>query len=334
MRRAGKVLISIDVETEPMDKNRKILISILSLLVVSAMIAIVDISLKMQKSEEKKTYSIRMPEFGPGVGIVRIDGEISLETTAGPFGLIQGAEAIVNRLNDLEHDSNIRTVVVRINSPGGTVGATQEIYQKLWRLRKKNIPLVASMGDLAASGGYYVASACNSIMANYGTLTGSIGVIISAPDLQGTFEKLGIKMNVIKSGQYKDILSSFRDMTFDEKMLIQGLVDSSYKKFLKDVALGRNMNQSEIEKYADGRIMGADQALQYKLIDAIGTFEDAIDLARKQAKLSEDAPVYDDVKTPFQQMLMGLEGIAKGRGGIEQTIRKGASHMIEYRYVP
>src|SRR3990172_3473986 len=239
------MLIPAFTQGNQMDRNRKLMLSILTMLVLTSVIAIVDISINMQY-KRPSGISVSGPRIGPGVGIVRVEGAIEMLSSGGAFGMRQGAEAIIDRLNEMEESSSIKAVVVRINSPGGTVAATQEIYQKLWRLRKKNIPLVASLGDVAASGGYYVASACNYIMANFGTITGSIGVIALSPNLKKLFEKLGIGMNVIKSGRYKDILSSFRDMSPEERELIQQMIDSSYRKFLKDVALARNHNESDI----------------------------------------------------------------------------------------
>jgi protease-4 len=315
-----------------MDRNRKLLISILALLVLSAVIAIVDISINMQY-KKPSGISISGPRIGPGVGIVRIEGAIEMVSSGGTFGIRQGAESIIDRLSDLEGNSSIRAVVVRINSPGGTVAATQEIYQKLWRLRKKNIPLVASLGDVAASGGYYAASACNYIMADFGTITGSIGVIALSPNLKKLLEKLGIGMNVIKSGKYKDILSSFRDMTPAERELIQQIIDSSYRKFLKDVALGRNQNESDIAPIADGRVMNGETALKYKLIDGLGTFEDALDKARQMAGLSPDAPVYDESKSPLQELLLNLQGML-GAGSLYRAAGYENSYRVEYRWEP
>ena len=319
-----------------MDRNRKILISILALLVLSSVIAIVDISMNMQQ-KRGTGISLAGPQIGPGVGIVRIEGPIQMMGSGSPIGMTKGAEDIIKRLDELEDNSDIRAVVVRINSPGGTVGASQEIYQKLWKLRKKNIPLIASMGEIAASGGYYVASACNYIVANHGTLTGSIGVIAVSPNLRRLFEKIGIDMNVIKSGRYKDILSAFRDINPEERQLIQEIIDSSYHKFLKDVALGRNQNESDIAPIADGRVMSGVTALRHKLIDMIGTFEDAVDKAREMAKLSEGCPVYDEVKSPLEQLLFKT-GMMFGGGTIMerqlQYLRFEGDYRIEYRYMP
>jgi protease IV len=319
-----------------MDRNRKILISILALLVLSSVIAIVDISLNMQ---QKRGAGISMPgpQVGPGVGIVRVEGAIEMIGSSSLSGVSPGAEGIIRRLDDLEHNDDIKAVVVRINSPGGTVAATQEIYEKLWKLRKKKIPLVASMGEVAASGGYYVASACDYIVANHGTITGSIGVIAISPNLRRLFEKIGIDMTVIKSGRYKDILSSFREISPEERQLIQEIIDSSYRKFLKDVARGRNMNESDIQPIADGRVMSGETALKHKLVDMLGTFEDAVDKARKMAKLPEDSPVYDEGKSSIEQLLFRMQVIFGGGAFMERelrTLRYENNYRLEYRCLP
>jgi len=315
-----------------MDRNRKILIAIFALLILSSILAIVDISLKMQGAR-REAYPFSVPQIGPGIGIIRITGPIMFTDTGDPFSLKYGSEAILKRLNELEEDDRIKAIVLRINSPGGTVAATQEIFQKLLKLRKKNIPLVASMGDIAASGGYYLASACNYIYANHGTITGSIGVIAVAPNLKGLFEKLGIQMNVIKSGKYKDLLASYRDISAEERELIQEMIDSSYQKFLKDVSMGRNMPIGDIEPYADGRVMNGSSALESKLIDGIGGLESAIAKAKELAELPEDAAVYDEIRHPLEQFLMSMENVFMRHSELER--RLNVKHtMIEYRYQP
>jgi protease-4 len=315
-----------------MDRNRKILIAIFALLILSSILAIVDISLKMQ-GVKREIYPFTAPQIGPGVGIIRITGPIMFTDDGDPFSLKYGSEAILKRLNELEEDDRIKAIIVRINSPGGTVAATQEIFQKLLKLRKKNIPLVASMGDIAASGGYYLASACNYIYANHGTITGSIGVIAVAPNLKGLFEKLGIKMNVIKSGKYKDLLASYRDISEEERELIQQMIDSSYQKFLKDVSLGRNIPIGDIEPYADGRVMNGSSALESKLIDGIGGLESALAKAKELAELPEDAAVYDEIRHPLEQFLMSMENAFMRHSDLERRL-KVKHTMIEYRYQP
>lgn len=314
-----------------MERERKLTVAILAMLILVAVIAIVDISFKI---EEKRSREIKLviPDTGSGVGIVRVEGPIELSSPSGPFSLQGGAESVVRRLNALEKDSSIKAVVIRINSPGGTVAATQEIYEKIMKLRRKNIPVVASMGDVAASGGYYVAAACNHIVANYGTVTGSIGVIAYSPNLRRLFDKFGIEMNVIKSGKYKDILASHRDMTAEERSLLQQMIDSSYGKFVRDVALGRNMSETDIMKIADGRIMSGATALENKLIDQTGTFEDAIAKARELAGLDEDAPVYEESTSPFSEIFGSLNGLLGSRN-IPGSEMLYPVYKLEYRYM-
>ncbi len=320
-----------------MDRNRKLLVSILAMLVLSSIIAIVDIGITMKKNEDRPSFSLKTPGFGPGIGIVRINGPIQMSAPGHAFGIQNGAESIVERLDQLSHDNRIKAVIIRINSPGGTVAATQEIYQKIWKIRKKGTPVIASMGDIAASGGYYIASACTFIMANHGTITGSIGVIAMSPNVRRLFEKLGISMNVIKSGKYKDTLSSYRDISQEERELLQEMIDSSYKKFLKDVALGRSMNQSDIIPYADGRVFNGVSGLKYKLVDGLGTFEDAVAKARENAKLPDDAPLYEDVMHPLQKFLVNFENMVRNISGSPLQLNRSLyenQYRMEYRYLP
>ena len=314
-----------------MERQRKIIVAILALLALIAVIAVVDVGLKIEK-KSKTDITLKMPQFGPGVAVIRIEGAIEMSGPRGLFSDPSGAEAVIKRLGEIEKDSSIKAVVVRINSPGGTVAATQEIYEKIWKLRKKNIILVASMGDVAASGGYYIASACNYIVANYGTITGSIGVITMSPNLKRLFDKFGIQMNVIKSGKYKDILSTSRDMTAEERSLLQEMIDLSYNKFIKDIALGRNMNQEDILPFADGRVMNGETALKNKLIDQLGTFEDAILKAKELAALDVDAPVYEKEDSAFQEIFGSLKNVFNGKTGIGSELFYNP-HKIEYRYI-
>jgi protease-4 len=187
------------------------------------------------------------------------------------------------------------------------------------------------MGDIAASGGYYIASACNHIVANYGTITGSIGVIALSPNLKNLMDKFGIKMNVIKSGKYKDILATHRDMSIEERALLQELIDLSYHKFVSDIALGRNMNQSDIYPIADGRVMSAQTALKYKLIDQLGTFEEAINKAKELAGLDSDAHVYEERLSPFNEIFSSINSLFTGH--FFENRFTDTTYKIEYRYM-
>lgn len=311
-----------------MERNRKILIAILAVLVLSTVIAIIDVSITMRKTQSTDAMKIKPPQVGPGVAVIRLEGPIQFMGRQGTFSMVSGVEAVLEQLEKAMENPNIRAVVIRINSPGGSVAATQEIYQKVWKLRKKNIPIVASVSEVAASGGYYVASACNEIMANHGSITGSIGVIAMSANLQELFKKLGISMTIIKSGKYKDVLSSHRELYPEEREFLQEMIDSSYQKFLKDIALGRNMNISEIKPYADGRVFTGKTAKEYGLIDNLGTFDDALSRARELGKLPENSPVYEKQRRPWQQILTSLDGMI--RNWIHD-LRYGSEIKLEYR---
>lgn len=319
-----------------MDKNRKLLIAILALFILCLIVAVFDMTLHVQDTENTNTAALSgfavKPKFGPGIGVVRVSGPIEM-SSVNQLGMKSGAEAVISRLDVLAANPNIRAIVLRINSPGGTVAATQEIYQKLWQLRKRNIPLIASMGDIAASGGYYIASACNIIYANHGTMTGSIGVIAYSPNIKRLFDKLGIRMDVIKSGKYKDIMSSYRDISEEERLLLKNIIDSSYKRFVSDVALGRNVGIDEIMPYADGRIMTGEMAKEYKLVDELGGFEDAIIKAKKITSLHDDAPVYEESTNPLQQLFLNLEASFSGAKLVEKVSGADDFYRFEYRYV-
>ncbi len=216
----------------------------------------------------------------PRVGIVYVEGEIAASLAA------------VKRLHELREDPKIDAIVVRINSPGGAVAPSQEIYAAVKRAREKK-KVVCSLGTLAASGGYYIASACEKIVASAGTITGSIGVISQLPKLEGLMQLLHVDFETIKSGAMKDAGSPFRSMTAEERKLFQTFVDDIYEQFLDDVASGRGLDKQKIRPLADGRILTGKQALAAGLVDEIGNFELAIERAATLAgKQGKPVPVF------------------------------------------
>ena len=166
------------------------------------------------------------------------------------------------------------------------MGPSQEIYREIKACTIDTKPVVASMGSIAASGGYYIASAASYIVANPGTITGSIGVIINFPNMKELFGKIGYQMTTIKSGQFKDIGNIARDMTPEEKELLQATIDETYRQFVRDVAAGRHLPEDDVRKVADGRIIMGEKALEIKLVDQLGNFEDAVTKAGELAKIS------------------------------------------------
>ncbi len=207
---------------------------------------------------------------GDKVAVVKIEGVIF-----DPFEVTQTLEKYAKR-------EDIKAVVIRIDSPGGAVGPSQEIYRAVERLRQTKT-VVASMGAVAASGGYYVAAATEQIVANPGTITGSIGVIVEFMNASELLDKVGLKGRVIKSGKFKDIGSPLRDLTTEEAGLIQAVVNDVNTQFVKAVANGRKKSFEEVEKIADGRIFSGSQALELGLVDKLGDLKDAIDLSAKLA---------------------------------------------------
>ena len=193
-------------------------------------------------------------------------------------GLIVSPEETLRDLLEFRTNDNVKAIVLRIESPGGAVGASQEIFQEVKRINKLK-PVVASMGSVAASGGYYAALGAERIMANPGTITGSIGVIIKFANLQELFEKIGYRSEVIKSGRLKDIGSPNRPLSEEERGLIQGLIDNVHEQFVRAVAESRLLPIEQVRGLADGRIFSGEQAKEAGLIDGLGNFTDAALLA-------------------------------------------------------
>jgi protease-4 len=216
--------------------------------------------------------------LGEAVAIVRVEGVIlSGSPPVSPLG-DGGAysDQIVEHLEQAQEDASVKAIVLRVNSPGGSVVASDEIYQKMLEVEK---PIVVSMGELAASGGYYVSAPADVIMANPATLTGSIGVITQVPNLKELLEKIGVKVVVIKSGIHKDEGSPFREMTKEEKAIWQAIIDEAYGQFVAIVAEGRDLPEEKVREIADGRIYTGKQAMELGLVDELGNLPEAIDRA-------------------------------------------------------
>ena len=225
------------------------------------------------------------------VGLTMSGDQFSMSGLGGRVGLVEivgdidGSEEIVDQIHRMERDPTVKAVVLRLDSPGGGVAASQEIYEAVRRLRNEGKPVVASMGGVAASGAYYVACAADSIVANPGTLTGSIGVIMSFPNTEELFRKVGVRFETIKTGKYKDTGSMWRPMTDEERALLQGVLVNVYDQFIGVIVEGREMERDDILPYADGRIFSGDQAAAYGFVDRLGTIDDAIDMAASLAGL-------------------------------------------------
>jgi protease-4 len=219
-------------------------------------------------------------------------------------GMLISSEHVVEELNDYADDSSVKAIVLRIDSPGGGVVVSQEIYNAVKNAKKEGKKVVVSMGSVAASGGYYVAAAADKIVANPGTLTGSIGVKMEFANVEKLLEKIGVKGMVVKAGEYKDIGSPFRDMTAQEKKLLQDVIDDVHNQFIKAVAEGRNLPETDVRAIADGRIFTGQQALALKLVDQMGDLADSIRLAGSLAGIKGRPKVVEKrKKIPFFEYL-------------------------------
>ena len=240
--------------------------------------------------EDKLQEVVLMPSAArEKILMVDIDGTISsaLET-----GFLTREKSVVarvfERLERAAADPWVKAVILRLDTPGGEVTASDIIYHEILRFKERaHLPVVGLMMSVAASGGYYIASACDVIIAHPSTLTGSIGVISIFPSIESLMSKVGVKVNVIKSGPVKDSGSPFRDMTDEEKAIFQGIIDEYYEGFLAVVAKGRKgkIAADSLRTIADGRVYTAPQALKLGLIDAVGYFDDALGRARQLASL-------------------------------------------------
>ncbi|MDH5478401.1 MAG: signal peptide peptidase SppA, partial [Nitrospinota bacterium] len=228
--------------------------------------------------------------FATGEGIDISGDKVALVRVE---NIILDSEEINSQLKRWVEDDSVKAIVLRINSPGGAVAPSQEIYEEVERAVKKK-PVVASMGAVAASGGYYVAAPCSVIFANPGTVTGSIGVIMNLSNIEKLLGKIGLSPMVIKTGKFKDIGSPYRPMSDDDRQLLQGVADDILDQFIEDVAKGRKMEPDHVRSMADGRIFTGREAVELNLVDKMGNLRDSIEAAARMAKMNPDPEVVEE----------------------------------------
>lgn len=281
------------------------------------------------------------PTGADRVALIRVEGVITSGRGSGDFfgGATAGAERIVKLLERFRKDKSAKSLVVRINSPGGSAAGSQEIYQGIMRVRHADKKVIVSMGDVAASGGYYVASAADKIYADPATLTGSIGVIMETVDLHELLSRVGISLGAVKSGKHKDIGSPSRPMTSEERKIVQALIDDVFDQFVADVSAGRKLPKEYVRKLADGRIYTGRQALELKLVDKTGTLEDALKAAALEAGIKGEFEVteYEQRYGLFDMLFGGLDAGSyswlRGPGSLGDSARRllQADSEIELR---
>ncbi len=234
-------------------------------------------------------------------------------------GVITESEQIIQQMLKFRDNPRVKAIVIRIDSPGGTVGASQELFQEIHRIDQKK-PVIVSMGSVAASGGYYAAVGARTIVANPGTITGSIGVIMKIPNLKKLMEKIGIGTTVIKSGKLKDLGSISRPLTPEEQAVLKGVMDDIHQQFMEDVASNRHLPIEKVKEIADGRILSGRQAKKLGLVDELGNFHTAILIAAKAGGIKGEPGLLYPEKDKFSILRQIME--EGGAGTIASGIRK------------
>ncbi len=254
---------------------------------------------------------------------IPLKDKLALVRVEGP---ILQSKSVVEEIKGYVKDKGIKAIVLRVDSPGGGVVASQEIYEEVKKASAvKNV--VVSMGAVAASGGYYISAAANRIVANPGTITGSIGVIMEVPNIKGLLEKLGVKTEVVKSGKHKDLASVFRGIGPEERAILQGVMDDVHEQFIQAVAEGRKMEIDEVKKISDGRIFSGRQAQEIGLVDEIGDLDHAVKTAAKLAGIAEEPEIVTKKERSliFDLLSGGTHG--QGLGFLPQV-------ELKYQYMP
>ncbi|MAT38773.1 MAG: signal peptide peptidase SppA [Ectothiorhodospiraceae bacterium] len=303
-----------------MTKSNKMVVTVLVSVAIALVIGVIIAALMVGSSITGSggTYE-EVTGTGSGeVALIRIEN------------VIVDSEDAIRQLKKYRKRSDIGAIVLRVNSPGGGVVPSHEIYEEVRRTRDEGTPVVVSMGSVAASGGYYIACGATRIVANPGTITGSIGVISQFTDFEELFDKLGIGTKTIKSGKFKDIGNPTREMSEEEAATIQAMIDNIYSQFVRIVAKSRSLEEDSVRVLADGRVYSGEHARDLGLVDTLGTLHTAVMIAGSLAGY-EDEPqiVQERQKQGFWDILIGesaRESLEEWRTRLNQT------RLVEYRF--
>lgn len=261
------------------------------------------------EQEGKKNFSfvaVKNQKQPEGIAWIKIRGEISEEMEPNPFSITTSASSISKRIREVAKEKNVKAIVLDINSPGGTVASVQDIHAEILAAKEKGKKVVALFRDVAASGAFYIAMAADQIVAEPGTITGSVGVIMQAGNMVGLFNKLGITITPITSGKYKDIGSMYRPMTDEEKAILQDMVDDTYQQFFEAVKAGRpNVKPDDLVAYTDGRIFTGQRAFKLGFVDKLGGEETARLLAGELAGL-KDPKILTQKKEGLRELIFSF----------------------------
>jgi protease IV len=304
-------------------KRSSIVIAVISTIVALSLILILVFSVKsLVGKPKKKTGS------GDTIKVISLNGAISNDAES---SLLSASGSITpayvrHRIEEAESDDSVKAIILSLNSPGGSVGASQEIA---YTIRDSNIPIVIFGGDMIASGGYYISSQADSIVCKPGSLVGSIGVISEFPDLTGLYNKLGIKMQTIKSGKNKDMFS--RTLTPEETKKFQALSDEIYQQFVEDVAKGRDIDEKKIKEIATGEVFAATQAKKLGLVDVVGGYQSAIDVAAKLGKIKDPNVEEYEGPTVFDELFGVTSGdVSFLRGFLQKQLLGSNLALLDY----
>ena len=268
----------------------------------------------------------------PGIAWIKVRGVIAQDNSTGPFSRPQGAAAIAKRIRLAAEDKNVKAIVLDINSPGGTVASVQNIYGELQKAKEKGKKIVALFRDVAASGGFYIAMAADKIVAEPGTITGSVGVIMQTSNVEGLFNKIGVKMTPITSGKYKDMGSAYRPMTDAEKAILQDMVNDTYTQFFAAVKAGRpDVKPEDLTEYTDGRVFTGQRAYNLGFIDKLGGEDEARLLAGELAGL-KDPKVLSQRGDGIREFIFSL-GSSMENQSLAKQLQTMSTPSVSYLWV-
>ena len=321
------------------DAKPKLLIAILVVCIVSLIVGVTAVARKgdsqQRPAAKKKDKGIIAQTIsgiqGPKVIVLHLNGPISMSRRRSFMPAPGSAQTLRFSFKQYAKDDSVKGFILRINSPGGTVAATQEIAATLRRIRESGKKVVVLCEDICASGGYYIASQADSIIAYRGSIVGSIGVIIASLNFHELLRKYGVRENVIKSGPYKDILSPSRRMTATERALLQQTIDDVYQQFFDDVLKGRKMSKRRLRQVADGRILSGRQALRHQLIDKVGNMGTAVETIKAYKSVGENVKIIDPSQKRYG-LLKQFFYNKFGPSALERFLTSGFSSPVLYLY--
>ena len=275
-----------------------------------------------EKTEEKQTMKFfKNSNSKEGAVVVNIRGEISESSDNSAFSSKQNASTIARRIRELADKKEVKALLLDINSPGGTVAAVQDIYNALNYFRAQKKPVVALMRDVAASGGFYIAMAADKIVAQPGTMTGSIGVIMQTTNAQELLKKIGVDFNAVKSGQNKDIGAIYKELTPEQKLLLQEMIDETYQQFFEAVRKGRpNIDVNTLRVYADGRIFTGAKAQTLGLIDGLGGEEKAKEYLSELTGI-KDIKILNPKSKFMEDFFLPFSNLAESSAALKQIAK-------------